>query len=83
MDVGLGRAERQIRKYADDCNMVVTSTGDRYWLYEKNPGETWDARSMKEKHLRAYMNLFKLKDRHPYLAGVGGAPDLLKSLMPG
>ena len=38
---------------------------------------------MKEKHLRASLNLFILKDRHPYLAGVGGAPDLLKSLMPG
>ena len=83
MGTGLDRAERQIRKYANECNIVVTSTGDRYWLYEKDPGETWDARRMKERHLRAYMNLFILKDRHPYLEGVGGAPELLKSLMPG
>ena len=86
MGVGLGHAERQVQLYAKqfpDCNKLVTSTGDRYWLYEKNPGETWDARRMKENHLRAYMNLFILKDRHPYLAGVGGASDLLKSLMPG
>ena len=83
MGMGLDRAERQIRKYADECDMVVTSTGDRYWLYGKNSGETWDARRMKEKHLRAYMNLFKLRDGHPYLTGVGGAPELLKSLMPG
>ena len=86
MGVGLGHAERQVQLYAKqfpDCNKLVTSTGDRYWLYEKNPGETWDARRMKETHLRAYMNLFILKDRHPYLADVGGAPDLLKSLMPG
>ena len=86
MGVGLGHAERQVQLYAKqfpDCNKLVTSTGDRYWLYEKDPGETWDARRMKEKHLRAYMNLFILKDRHPYLENVGGAPDLLKSLMPG
>ena len=86
MGVGLEQAERQVQFYAKqfpDCDRLVTSTGDRYWLYEKNPGETWDARGMKESHLRAYMNLFILKDRHPYLAGVGGAPDLLKSLMPG
>lgn len=86
MGVGLGHAEHQVQLYAKqfpDCNKLVTSTGDRYWLYEKNPGETWDARRMKESHLRAYMNLFKLKNRHPYLADVGGAPDLLKSLMPG
>ena len=24
-----------------------------------------------------------VRDRHPYLPGVGGAPELLKSLMPG
>ena len=86
MGVGLGHAERQVQLYAKQfpyCNKLVTSTGDRYWLYEKNPGETWDARRMKEEHLRAYMNLFMLKDRHPYMAGVGGAPNLLKSLMPG
>ncbi len=86
MGVGLGHAERQVQLYAKqfpDCNKLVTSTGDRYWLYEKNPGETWDARRMKENHLSASLNLFILKDRHPYLAGVGGASDLLKSLMPG
>ena len=83
MGMGLDRAERQIRKYADECNMVVTSTGDRYWLYVKKKCEKWDASAMKETHLLAYMNLFLLKDRHPYLENVGGAPDLLKSLMPG
>ena len=83
MGAGLNRAERQVVKYAQDCNMVVTSTGDRYWLYVKEPCQKWDARGMKEKHLSAYMNLFKLKESHPYLVGVGGAPNLLKSLMPG
>ena len=84
---GLNLAERQVvRKYASKspgCNMLVTSSGARYQLYTKKLGKKWDARGMKENHLRAYMNLFILKDRHPYLAGVGGAPDLLKSLMPG
>lgn len=82
MGMGLGHAEQQVQMYAKqfpDCNKLVTSTGDRHRLYEKNPGETWD----EKKHLSAYMNLFILKDRHPYLSGVGGAPDLFKSLMPG
>ncbi len=86
MGVGLGHAERQVQLYAKqfpNCNRLVTSTGDRYWLYVKEEGEYWDASRMKEKHLQAYMNLFRLKDRHPYLPCVGGAPELLKSLMPG
>ena len=62
--------------------MLVTTTGDRYYLYAKEPGQMWDARQMKESHLSAALNLFNLKDRHPYLPGVGGAPELLKSLMP-
>ena len=86
MSTGLGHAESQVKTYAErfpQCNMLVTSTGERYQLYTKERGKCWDASKMKEKHLSAYLNLFSLKDRHPYLAGVGGAPDLLKSLMPG
>ena len=81
--MGLDGAGRQAVKYAGECNRIVTSTGDRYWLFEKNPCEKWDKGLMRQKHLRAYMNIFHLKDRHPYLPGVGGAPELLKSLMPG
>lgn len=86
MGTGLGYAEVQVANYAErfpQCNMLVTSTGGRYQLYTKKPRETWHASQMKEKHLSAYLNLFSLKDRHPYLADVGGAPDLFKSLMPG
>ena len=86
MGVGLGHAERQVQRYAKvfpDCHILVTSSGARYDLYEKEPEQKWDASSMKEKHLRASLNLFILRDRHPYFADVGGAPDLLKSLMPG
>ena len=86
MGTGLGHAERQVNRYAKafpHCNMLVTTTGVRYHLYTKNPGESWDAARMKEGHLSAVLNLFNLKDRHPYLPGVGGAPELFKSLMPG
>ena len=88
MGTGLEYAESQVRRFAANfkaCNMLVTTTGVRYHLYTKKPkpSETWDASKMKESHLSAALNLFNLKDRHPYLPGVGGAPDLLKSLMPG
>ncbi len=88
MGTGLDHAERQVRRYARDfpfCNMLVTTTGVRYHLYKKEPDpcKTWDAARMKEKHLSAVLNLFNLKDRHPYLPNVGGAPELFKSLMPG
>ncbi len=86
MGTGLEHAESQVRRYAErfqECSMLATSTGGRYQLYTKEPSESWKADRMKEKHLSAYMNLFLLKDRHPYLADVGGAPDLLKCLMPG
>ena len=88
MGTGLDHAESQVRRYARDfkcCNMLVTTTGVRYHLYEKEPDpcKTWDAGRMKECHLSAALNLFKLKDRHPFLPHVGGAPDLFKNLMPG
>ena len=85
MGTGLDHAERQVRRYARDfpcCNMLVTTTGVRYHLYTKEPGQKWDAARMKEGHLAAALNLFNLKDRHPYLPNVGGAPELFKSLMP-
>lgn len=39
-----------------------------------NPGSYFDN--------KAYANLLNLKDRHPYLEHIGGAPDLFVSLMP-
>ena len=86
MGMGLEHAERQVQRYAKafpDCNMLVTSSGARYDLYRKKADQKWDASNMKDRHLSASLNLFILKDRHPYLERVGGAPDLLKSLMPG
>ena len=88
MGTGLEHAESQVMEYATKfpkCHMLVTTTGVRYHLYKKKPDpcKTWDAARMKESHLSAVLNLFNLKDRHPYLPGVGGAPELFKSLMPG
>ena len=86
MGTGLDYAEPQVVRFARDfpeCNVLVTSTGERYQLFTKEPGQEWDIVRMEEKHLSAYLNLSSLKGRHPYLVDVGGAPDLLKRLMPG
>jgi len=80
MGEGLGYAEKQVQRYAKDmpsCKRLIVSDGIRYYLYVKQ-GESWDF----EKDLRAYMNLLRLKNRHPYRTDVGGAPDLFISLMP-
>lgn len=77
MGTGLNYALAQAQKYAKnfpDCNMLVTSTGERYQLYIKSDDSKWNG--------TAYLNLLKLKDRHPYMPNVGGAPDLFMSLMP-
>lgn len=81
MNAGLGYAERQAKRYAKEypnCHKLVASNGTRYLLYVKRDDCEWDMK----KHLAAYLNLLKLKDRHPYLAGVGGAPELFTNLMP-
>lgn len=77
---GLHYAERQLVRYAKKfptCHRLVASDGIRYQLYLKQ-GENWDV----NRDFKAYMNLLNLKDRHPYLADIGGAPDLFISLMP-
>ncbi|MDA0988531.1 MAG: hypothetical protein O2783_05265 [Chloroflexi bacterium] len=81
LSAGLGYAERQLKRYADEhpsCHILVASNGTRYQLYDKKDDCKWNLK----KHLDAYLNLLNLKDRHPYLTNVGGAPDLFKSLMP-
>ena len=73
---GLHHAEWQAKRYAKKfptCQRLVASEGNRYRLYVKRDGE-WP--------FKAYMNLLNLKDRHPYLTDIGGAPDLFTSLMP-
>jgi len=80
MREGLHYAERQLAKYAKifpECRHLVASDGIRYQLYVKHHGE-WNL----EKDFNAYANLLNLKDRHPYLEHIGGAPDLFMNLMP-
>lgn len=77
MGTGLHYALNQAQRYARQfpgCSKLVTSTGGRYQLYTKSNDQDW--------YVSAYLNLLKLKDRHPYLADVGGAPELFMTLMP-
>ena len=81
MGDGLRYAERQAKRYAQhfpSCDRLVASSGVRYQLYARQDDKEWDMK----KHLAAYLNLLKLKDRHPYLAGIGGASKLFTNLMP-
>ncbi len=78
MGTGMDSALTQAQKYAKrfpDCEKLVTSTGERYQLYTKSDDQSWQ--------VSAYLNLLKLKDRHPYWPSVGGAAKLFTSLMPG
>ena len=77
---GLHYAEWQLMKFArqfPECTQLVASDGIRYQLYVKH-GSDWNLK----KDFKAYANLLNLKDRHPYLEHIGGAPDLFVSLMP-
>jgi len=80
MREGLHYAERQLAKYAKifpECRHLVASDGIRYQLYVKHDND-WNL----DKDFSAYANLLNLKDRHPYLEHIGGAPDLFMKLMP-
>jgi len=80
MGEGLHYAERQLVKYTKmfpECIHLVASDGLRYQLYRKH-GSEWNL----QQDFNAYANLLNLKDRHPYLEHIGGAPDLFMSLMP-
>lgn len=73
---GLGYAERQAERYAKSypkCLRLVVSDGICYRLYQKEDNSwVW----------KAYMNLLKLKDHHPYEAHIEGAAHLFVNLMP-
>ena len=73
---GLRYAQRQAEKYAKLyplCLRLVVSNGICYRLYEKEDNSwVW----------KAYMNLLKLKDPHPYETDIEGATHLFVNLMP-
>jgi hypothetical protein len=73
---GLASALEQAREYArkDKCTIVLATDGVRYLLEHKTP-----ERSTK----LAYMNLLKLRDRHPYDDDIEGAPSVLRFLLKG
>jgi len=76
MGEGLRYAEGQAKKYAElypMCSRLVVSDGLCYRLYEREDNSwVW----------KGYMNLLKLKDRHPYDAHIEGATHLFIRLMP-
>ena len=80
MHEGLDHAERQLTRYAKNfpaCRRLVASDGIRYQLYAKQSDE-WNLRQ----DFQSYMNLLNLKEGHPYLKNIRGAPDLFVDLMP-
>lgn len=69
-------AEEQVKNYSEkfpNCKKLVTSNGIRYLLFAKENNK-WTP--------KAYLNLLKLLERHPYYVEIGGAPDLLTQLLP-
>lgn len=73
---GLSYATSQIENYAKkfpECSRLVVSDGICYRLYEKKD-DSWK--------WTAYLNLLKLRDRHPYHKNIDGASDVFVSLMP-
>lgn len=69
-------AEEQAKEYAEkfpNCKKLVVSNGIRYLLFQKEKNE-WIP--------NAYLDLLKIRDRHPYYQEIKGAPNLLKELLP-
>lgn len=73
---GLQDAEQQGKDYAEKfpkCSRLTISDGVCYRLYVRTT-EGW--------RWKAYCNLLRLKDRHPYWADIKGAPELFSHLIP-
>lgn len=76
LDYPLLRAEEQAKDYSSkfpDCNRLVASNGIQYLLFAREKNE-WTP--------KAYLNLLKPLDRHPYYEKIRGAPELLSRLLP-
>lgn len=70
---GLSWATKQAEDYAKDrgCKNIMVTDGIRYMLHTIT----------KRKRTSMYMNLLKLRDRHPYYKEIKGANDLLTKLL--
>ena len=76
LDYPLMGAEEQAKQYSIKfpyCNKLVVSNGIRYLLFSKERSE-WKP--------KAYLDLLRPLDRHPYYEKINGAPDLLTQLLP-
>jgi hypothetical protein len=74
-DLGVRSAE-QVRRYAEDhasCRHLLITDGLRYKLSQRGDGD-WPA--------VAYINLLRLRDRHPYQEKVAGIQAFLARLLP-
>jgi hypothetical protein len=70
------RAEKQAKDYSKrfpNCSKLVASNGIQYLLFVKK-NNRWLP--------KAYLNLLKPLDRHPYYEEIRGAPELLRQLLP-
>lgn len=73
---GLSFGEEQARSAAErfpSCFEVVVSDGICYKLYHKE-GSWWD--------WKAYINILKMRNRHPYYEKISGALEVFTSLLP-
>lgn len=73
---GLSYAEGQVQRYQKElpeCSRLIVSDGICYRLYEKQD-DRWK--------WVAYLNLLRLRDRHPYLVDIKGASEVFVSMMP-
>lgn len=70
---GLTTATDQANEYAEKycCNKIMVTDGVRYFLSEYERGEVTSM----------YMNLLKLRDRHPYYEEIKGANEMLTRLL--
>jgi hypothetical protein len=71
---GLTMVRSQAENYAKKhgCNSVLITDGVRYMIHERD--DNGSIASM-------YMNLLKLRDRHPYWEDIKGADELLTRLL--
>lgn len=72
---GLDYAAHQVSTYASKypkCDKLIVSDGLCYRLYKKIEAN-WN--------YSAYLNILKLREKHPYYPNIGGAPDVFLNLM--
>lgn len=70
------KVEDQVTGYSSkcpNCEKLMVSDGCSYKLYEKSRSDNWE--------FSAYLNILKPRVSHPYRKNIGGASDVLSSLL--